>query len=353
MDGRIGIIAEIATRPETAGLFSQMAFSMEDTRETLSARIPPESAGRRLDQALAELFPDYSRSRLTSWIKAGDVTLNGEPALPRQIVRGDELVTLRAQPTQEVSMAPESIALDVRYADADVLVINKPAGLVVHPGAGQPAGTLQNALLHYDAKLAEIPRAGIVHRLDKDTSGVMAIARTLRAHTSLVAQLQAHEVHRQYLALVYGVMIAGGSVDAPIGRHPRDRLRQAVVDGPHGKNAVTHYRVRERFRAHTLIECRLETGRTHQIRVHMAHVRHPLVGDSQYGGNLKLPKGASPEFVEVLRAFKRQALHAEKLEFAHPVSAKPVVATAEPPADLAALIVAMRTDMAHERRAGK
>jgi 23S rRNA pseudouridine1911/1915/1917 synthase len=226
----------------------------------------------------------------------------------------------------------------------------------VHPGAGQAAGTLQNALLHYDAKLTEIPRAGIVHRLDKDTSGLMVIARTLRAHTALVEQLQARDVHRQYQAVVYGALIAGGSANAPIGRHPRDRLRQAVVAEPSGKPAVTHYRVRERFRAHTLIECRLETGRTHQIRVHMAHLRHPLVGDATYGG-LKLPKGASAELTETLRAFRRQALHAEKLEFTHPARAETISVAAEAPADMQGLIVALRADaVAHaeaESRRGR
>ncbi|HEX3895729.1 MAG TPA: 23S rRNA pseudouridine(1911/1915/1917) synthase RluD [Rudaea sp.] len=317
---------------------------MNASIQTLKGHIPPESAGRRFDQALAELFPDYSRSRLTQWIKSGDALLDGAAAIPRQIVRGGEAVTLRAESTQEVPLAPEAIALDIRYEDADVLVINKPVGLVVHPGAGQAGGTLQNALLHFDPKLAEIPRAGIVHRLDKDTSGVMVVARTLPAHASLVEQLQARDVHRQYVAIVYGPMIAGGSVDAPIGRHPRDRLRQAVVEGPASKPAITHYRVRERFRAHTLIECRLETGRTHQIRVHMAHIRHPLIGDAMYGGGLKLPKGATPQLTETMRAFKRQALHAEKLEFTHPRNGELVSVTAEIPNDMQHLIAALRAD---------
>jgi len=311
-----------------------------------TSRIPPELAGRRLDQALAELFADYSRSRLTAWIKSGDVLVDGAVAIPRQIMRGGEEITLRAEPVQEVPMAPESIALDIRYEDADLLVVNKPAGLTVHPGAGQPAGTLQNALLHYDAKLAEIPRAGIVHRLDKDTSGVMVVARSLRAHAALVQALQARDVHRQYLAVVYGTMIAGGRVDAPIGRHPRDRLRQAIVEGAAGKPAVTHYRVRERFRAHTLVECRLESGRTHQIRVHMAHVRHPLVGDQLYGTGLKLPKGATAELTAALRDFKRQALHAQMLEFAHPVSGKPVSVAVDAPDDMQNLMLALRADYA-------
>ncbi len=317
---------------------------MRSQNEIVILPIPAASAGRRLDQALAELFPDYSRSRLTAWIRSGDVLLDGAQVAPRQIVRGGEVVALNARPGQEVPLRPEKIELDIRYEDADLLVIDKPAGLVVHPGAGQPAGTLQNALLHFDAKLAEIPRAGIVHRLDKDTSGLMVVARSLRAHTALVAQLQARDVHRQYAAVIVGAMIAGGSVDAPVGRHPRDRLKQAVVDGPAGKPALTHYRVRERFRAHTLIECRLESGRTHQIRVHMAHIKHALVGDAQYGGGLKLPKGATSELIEVLRGFRRQALHAEKLEFAHPLGGKIVSVTAELPLDMEALLLALRLD---------
>jgi 23S rRNA pseudouridine1911/1915/1917 synthase len=322
---------------------------MENTEEIVSLPIPQSAAGRRLDQALAEMFPDYSRSRLTAWIRAGDVLLDGESAVPRQIVRGGEIVALNARRGQEVPMRPEEIEIDVRYEDADLLVINKPAGLVVHPGAGQPGGTLQNALLHYDAKLTEIPRAGIVHRLDKDTSGVMVVARSLRAHTALVAALQARDVHRQYEAVILGALIAGGSVDAPIGRHPRDRLKQAVVEEPVGKPALTHYRLRERYRAHTLVECRLETGRTHQIRVHMAHVKHPLIGDSTYGHGLKLPKGATTELVEALRGFRRQALHAEKLEFAHPVGGALVSVSVERPADLDGLVRALRDDAAKAR----
>jgi len=317
---------------------------MENPSDIQTLPIPESAAGLRFDQAVAQMFPDYSRSRLTEWIKAGDVLLDGVTAVPRQIVHGGEVVSLHARRGQEVPLKPEEIALDIRYEDADLLVINKPAGLVVHPGAGQPAGTLQNALLHFDAKLTEIPRAGIVHRLDKDTSGVMVVARSLRAHTRLVEALQERDVHRQYVAVVLGPMIAGGSVDAPIGRHPRDRLKQAVVDEPAGKHALTHYRVRERFRGHTLIECRLETGRTHQIRVHMAHAKHPLVGDAQYGGGMKLPKGATSELIDVLRGFKRQALHAEKLEFEHPVSGELVSVTAEVPEDFAALVHALRED---------
>ncbi len=315
-----------------------------DSDDIQTAPIPASSMGRRLDQALAELFPDYSRSRLTAWIKSGDVLLDGVRVVPRHIVRGGEIVALNAKSGQEVPMRPENIELDIRYEDADLLVINKPVGLVVHPGAGQPGGTLQNALLNFDPRLAEIPRAGIVHRLDKDTSGVMVVARTIRAHTGLVTQLQSRDVHRQYEAVILGALIAGGTVDAPIGRHSRDRLKQAVVEGPTSKPAVTHYRVRERFRAHTVVECRLETGRTHQIRVHMAHVKHPLIGDSTYSNGLKLPKGATAELVEALRGFRRQALHAEKLEFAHPVGGALVSVSVERPADMQALIAALRAD---------
>ncbi|HMM58340.1 MAG: 23S rRNA pseudouridine(1911/1915/1917) synthase RluD [Xanthomonadales bacterium PRO7] len=317
---------------------------MDQDLETRRTHLPPEAAGRRLDQALAGMFPEFSRSRLTAWIRSGDVRVDGEIALPRQIVRGGEEVILRAELAPEVAMAPEDIALDIRYEDADVIVVNKPPGLTVHPGAGQPSGTLQNALLHFDPELAKIPRAGIVHRLDKDTSGVMVVARSLRAHTALVEQLQARDMHRQYVAIVYGSMIAGGSVDAPIGRHPRDRLKQAIVEEPAGRRAVTHYRVRERFRAHTLVECRLETGRTHQIRVHMAHVKHALLGDQTYGGGLKLPKGATPELAEAMREFRRQALHAETLEFAHPADGRAIRVDAELPADMQALLAALRED---------
>ncbi|NCT69067.1 MAG: 23S rRNA pseudouridine(1911/1915/1917) synthase RluD [Rhodanobacteraceae bacterium] len=315
---------------------------MTQTQSRLNATVPRELAGRRFDQVLAELFPDFSRSRLSAWIKSGAARLDDASVAPRQIVHGGEAVTLEVQMEREIGAQPEDIALDIRYEDADVIVVNKPPGLVVHPGAGNPAGTLQNALLHHDPKLAEIPRGGIVHRLDKDTSGLMVVARTLRAHTSLVEQLSARDVHRQYAAIVYGSMVAGGKVDAPIGRHPRDRLKQAVRDD--GRDAVTHYRVRERFRAMTLVECRLETGRTHQIRVHMAHTRHPLVGDPQYGGLLKLPKGATPELAEALRGFRRQALHAERLEFAHPKSGKTIAVEAELPADMQALLAALRED---------
>ena len=306
------------------------------------ATVPDEAAGRRFDAVVAELFPEYSRSRLSAWIKSGDVLLAGEPARPRDPVRGGETVTLAAVAEVQTEAVPEDIPLDILYEDADLFVLDKPAGLVVHPGAGNPAGTLVNALLHRDPALAMLPRAGIVHRLDKDTSGVMVVARTLPAHTGLVAQLAAREVHRQYLAVVVGALVSGGTASAAIDRHPRDRLRMAVRED--GKDAVTHFRLRERFRAHTALECRLETGRTHQIRVHMQHLRHPIVGDPLYGGPLKLPKGATETLAAQLRGFKRQALHAETLEFTHPVSGEPVSVTAPVPADLVELLRALRED---------
>ena len=310
------------------------------------ATVPLSAAGRRFDQALAEMFPDYSRSRLTAWIKAGAVTLDGVLAPPRQLLRGGEQVRLEVVLEAEVELAPEDIALDIVHEDAHVLVLNKPAGLVVHPGAGNSAGTLLNALLHHDPVLAQLPRGGIVHRLDKDTSGLMVVAKTLAAHTALVDMLSRHDVERQYEAVVLGTLVAGGTVDAPIGRHMGDRLRQAVRDEEDGKHAVTHYRLRERFRAHSLIQCSLETGRTHQIRVHLAHIGHPLIGDPLYGGGLKLPKGATPELAAALRGFRRQALHAERLAFEHPVSREPLSFSAERPADQQALIDALRADTA-------
>ena len=317
---------------------------MTDTAAPRHAIVPDSAAGRRLDAVLAELFPEYSRSRLSAWVKSGDVTMDGVSVRGRDPVRGGETVTLSAVQDTQTHAVAEDIPLDILYEDADVLVIDKPAGLVVHPGAGNPAGTLVNALLHHDPALELLPRAGIVHRLDKDTSGVMVVARTLPAHTSLVAQLSAREVHRQYLAIVVGALVSGGTARTGIDRHPRDRIRMAVRED--GRDAVTHYRLRERFRNHTALECRLETGRTHQIRVHMNHLKHPIVGDPLYGGSFKLPKGASDEFIAALRGFKRQALHAEVLEFAHPLSGEPIRCTAPIPADMQQLMKLLREDAA-------
>jgi 23S rRNA pseudouridine1911/1915/1917 synthase len=322
----------------------------DSERELLEASIPLAAAGRRFDQVLAELFPDFSRSRLTEWIKAGDALLGGRVVKPKEAVRGGEAVALSVKMEIETDAQAEDIPLEILFQDEDVLVVNKPAGLVVHPGAGNPRGTMVNALLHFDARLAELPRAGIVHRLDKDTSGLMVVARTLRAHTSLVEQLSGREVHRQYLAVVQGTMVAGTTINAPIGRHPTDRVRMAVVKEGGGRDAITHYRVREKFRAHTLVECRLETGRTHQIRVHMAHVRHQIVGDPLYGGAFRLPKAATEELAARLHGFRRQALHAEKLTFRHPASGEPVTCEAPLPADMQGLLHDLRADTAAAKK---
>jgi len=308
----------------------------------LSARIPATAAGRRLDQVLAELFSGYSRSRLQQWIKQGSVLLNGHTAPARYRVAGGEQVEIAAQLRVETGVQPQPIPLDVRFEDPHLLVLNKPPGLVVHPAAGNPEGTLQNALLYHYPQLASLPRAGIVHRLDKDTSGLMVVARSLSAHKSLVEQLQARSVRREYLALVQSSVTAGGTIEAPIGRHPRDRLRMAVV--PSGKPAITHYRILERFPAHTLLEVSLETGRTHQIRVHMAYIRCPLVGDPLYAGRQKLPRGASPRLREAVSSFRRQALHAARLELTHPASGERLSWQAEMPDDFSRLLDILREE---------
>ncbi len=312
--------------------------------EPRTARVPESAAGRRFDAALAELFPEFSRSRLSLWIKSGDALLDGQPVRGRDPVRGGEIASLNVVLDVQTQAEPENIPLDVLFEDDQVIVLNKPAGLVVHPGAGNPNGTLVNALLYFDPTLSTIPRAGIVHRLDKDTSGVMVVARTLPAHTALVSQLSERGVHRQYLAVVVGALVSGGTATASIDRHPHDRIRMAAREG--GRDAVTHYRLRERFRAHTALECRLETGRTHQIRVHMAHLKHPIVGDPMYGGPLKLPKGATPELIAALRGFRRQALHAQTLEFMHPISGEPVRCTAPVPDDMLHLLKTLQDDAA-------
>jgi len=302
--------------------------------------IPAELAGLRLDQALARLFPEYSRNRLKDWLLAGAISVQGGPKRPRDAVSGGETVTFEPQAEVSVSAEPEPIALDVVHEDADLIVINKPAGLVVHPGAGNPTGTLMNGLLHRVPALEEIPRAGIIHRLDKDTSGLLLVAKTLTAHTALVRLLAQRDIERHYLAICNGVLTGGGIIREPISRHPVDRKRQSVQQK--GKPAVTHFTVKERFSAFTYVSVKLETGRTHQIRVHFAHRRHALVGDQVYGGRLALPKGASDELIQLLRHFKRQALHATRLAFKHPVSGDNIDIDVAPPWDFQTLIDAMR-----------
>ena len=304
--------------------------------------LPAALAGQRLDQALAALCPEYSRAQIQQWLRAGLIRIAGAVPRQRDKVAGGERVELHVPAAPVPVWAAQDIALDIVYEDASLLVINKPPGLVVHPAAGNYDGTLVNALLHYDPALGALPRAGIVHRLDKETSGLLVVARTEPARRDLIAQLAAHSMHREYLAIVHGRIIAGGTVDAPIGRHHVERKRMAVTDN--GKEAVTHYRVAQRFRAHTLLRVQLESGRTHQIRVHMAHVRHPVVGDPVYGGRLQLPKGALPAAAERLRGFRRQALHATTLGLVHPASGEAMSWSCAPPADMQALIDALTED---------
>jgi 23S rRNA pseudouridine1911/1915/1917 synthase len=310
--------------------------------EPLQKRVPAELAGQRLDLALARMFPEYSRSRLKAWLISGAITVDGMSPRPRDPVAGGEAVTLIAQAEIAVSSPPEPIALDIVHEDAQLIVINKPAGLVVHPGAGNPRGTLMNGLLHYAPQLEELPRAGIVHRLDKDTTGLLLIAKTLQAHTALVRALAERTISRHYRAVCTGVMTGGGTIDEPIGRHPVDRKRMAIVS--RGRRAVTHYTVIERFRAHTFVNVVLDTGRTHQIRVHFAHRRHALLGDSAYGGRLALPKAASERLIETLRNFRRQALHAARLAFEHPETGLLLELEAPLPADFETLLAALRED---------
>jgi 23S rRNA pseudouridine1911/1915/1917 synthase len=305
--------------------------------------IPADGTGRRLDQVLAELLPDYSRSRLKQWILDGHVRLDGASPEPRTRVAEGQVVDIRLDDAADDGPAApgaEAIPLAIVHEDAHVLVINKPAGLVVHPGAGNAAGTLQNGLLAYRPELAGLPRSGILHRLDKDTSGLLIVARTLTAHTRLVRALEAREIMREYRALCVGPMTGGGAVDAPIGRHRTQRTKMAVTETA-GRPAVTHYRVLARFPHHTFVAVRLETGRTHQIRVHLAHVRHPIVGDPAYGGRLIVPAGASERLALALRAFRRQALHAYRIRFSHPVSDTLLDLVAPLPEDFRALLGAL------------
>ena len=309
----------------------------------LKALVPDQQAGLRLDQALSQMFPDYSRSRLQAWIKAGQVTVDGKKLRPRDRVSGGEEVEIEAVIEEDTGCQPEDIPLDVVYEDDSLLVINKPAGLVVHPAVGNRNGTMQNALLHYAPELAGLPRAGIIHRLDKNTTGLLVVARTLAAHKHLVDRLQNREFEREYLTVVNGVMTAGGTVDAPIGRHPVDRLRMAVNES--GKPAVTHYRVIERFRAHTWVRVQLETGRTHQIRVHMAYKRYPIVGDPTYGGRFRVPPDSSESLLNTLRDFRRQALHAARLGLQHPETGEMMQWEVPVPEDMEKLIQALQQDV--------
>ncbi len=302
--------------------------------------IPPSLHGRRLDQALAELLPDYSRSRLKEWILAGRVHVDEQPAAaPRARVSAGQQVSVDAVPEPALDERPEPLPLVVRHEDSHCLVIDKPPGLVVHPGAGNRAGTLLNGLLHRWPELATLPRAGLVHRLDKDTSGLLLVARSIPAHTRLVQALQAREIRREYRALCQGRVTAGGRVAAPVGRHPVQRTRMAVLGS--GRPAVTHFRVLWRFASASFLALRLETGRTHQIRVHLAHIGHPLIGDPVYAGRPWLPAGASEALRTAVAGFRRQALHASRLAFRHPASGELLTVSAPLPADFRGLLAAL------------
>ncbi|MBL4585160.1 MAG: 23S rRNA pseudouridine(1911/1915/1917) synthase RluD [Pseudomonadales bacterium] len=315
----------------------------EPEKISLQAEIPEELDGARLDQAAAKLFATYSRSRLKLWIEAGELTVDGQSQRPRQKVREGQVVRIETELDAPDEWEPQKIDLNVVYEDDHIVLINKPAGFVVHPGAGNWSGTLLNGLLHRYPELAQIPRAGIVHRIDKDTTGLMVVARTLRSHTRLVRQLEKRNMTRQYEAVTQGVMVGGGTVNKPMGRHPVHRKKMAVIEHG-GKPAVTHYRVVKRFRTHTHIRVQLETGRTHQIRVHMAHIRYPLLGDPVYLGRSRLPAGGTPEFKETMLRFGRQALHAKFLAFEHPDTGEWMEWEIPLPDDMLALIEVLNED---------
>jgi len=304
--------------------------------EILKIIIPERMTGQRFDVALSEMLPDYSRSKITAWIKSGEALINHKPFKPKDKVNGSEMVELTINQKQNNDWVSEDIPLNVVFEDEDMIVLNKAVGLVTHPGAGNWSGTLANALLHYEPKLATLDRAGIVHRLDKNTSGLMVVARNEKSQKNLVEQLQTHSVSREYSAIVYGHMVSGGTIDKPIGRDTKDRVKQTVSSN--GKEAVTHYRVIDRYQNHTHVKVILETGRTHQIRVHLSHIGYPLIGDSMYGGKVRFPRKADAILKKTLVNFKRQALHSRKLTLAHPISGELMSWKAPLPEDMLALL---------------
>ncbi len=304
--------------------------------------IPEEMSGKRLDQALAKLLPEHSRARLQGWIRDGYVLIDKKIMRPRDKIQGGEQVEIQAEIEVQISASPENIPLEIIFEDEYLIIINKPAGLIVHPGAGNPQHTLMNALLHHDQKLDQVPRAGIVHRLDKDTSGLLVIARTPQSHTSLVKQLQTRDMHREYVTIVSGVMTAGGTIDQPIGRHPKHRTRMAIVKN--GRTAITHYRIIRKYRHHTQLQVNLETGRTHQIRVHMTWYHHPIIGDPVYGAKKQLVKGMDSNLANIVTAFPRQALHARAIQLLHPHSDELMTWEAPIPEDITELIDSLKLD---------
>ncbi len=309
---------------------------------SLSAQVPEDLAGSRLDQIAAKLFPDYSRARLQSWIKEGSLKVDGKTLRPRDRLQPGDRIQIEAELVASEQFIPEPMDLEILFEDAEILVLNKPANTVVHPAAGHYQGTLLNGLLHAYPALDAIPRAGIVHRLDKDTTGLMVVAKTLQSHSALVNQLQQRTVEREYEAVVHGVLTGGGTIDQLLGRHPVNRKKKAVVED--GKEAITHYKVLNRYRSHTHVQLNLETGRTHQIRVHMAHINHSLVGDPLYGGRLQLPAASSEDFSNFLRNFRRQALHARRLALIHPAAKELMAWEVDAPNDFQQLLRVLKED---------
>lgn len=323
-----------------------------DNPENTSFDVPFDLAGKRVDQVLAHCLPDYSRSRLQQWLKAGYIQLNDRIPKSKEKVAGGERITVRLKEALEDQVEEawqaQDIDLNVVYEDEFIIVINKPAGLVVHPGAGNRDGTLVNALLHYAPELSKLPRAGIIHRIDKETTGILVVARNMVAHHQLTKRLQAREFNREYQAIVSGVMTAGGTIDLPIGRHPTQRVKMAVLeDSPTAKEAITHYRVEKKYRSHTLVNVKLESGRTHQIRVHMSYIKYPVVGDPVYSGRLRLPAKSTDEFLNGIRQFKRQALHAKTLGFIHPGTQEYSEWSVALPQDMLDLIALLEEDLKH------
>jgi 23S rRNA pseudouridine1911/1915/1917 synthase len=321
-------------------------YNRTEMKIELNNTIPEILNGLRLDQALAQLFPQYSRAQHQTWIRNGHATVNNLSCRPRDKVKTDDVVHIIAALVIETHVIPQDIPLDILYEDEALIVINKPSGIVVHPGSGNYEGTIVNALLHYDTNLDKLPRAGMIHRLDKDTSGVLIIARRHDTYHTLVQALQAREIKREYQAITQGVLISGGRIEAAIGRHPRQRTHMAVVAS--GKPAVTHYRIMKKFKAHTLLQIQLETGRTHQIRVHFKHIGYPLIGDKTYLTQLRFPKGTSETVKVAIKNFPRQALHAAKIELTHPISGELLSVTAPLPDDLSALIQLLEDDSRHD-----
>ena len=323
----------------------------QDSADIFSFTVPDEMSGKRIDQVLAHYLSDYSRSRLQQWLKTGYVSMDGALPKTKEKVKGGEEVEVRLSQALDESKPKENwlaqpMQLNIIYEDDALIIVNKPIGLVVHPGAGNLDGTMVNALVHHEPELANIPRAGVIHRIDKDTSGILVVAKTLAAHNALTQLLQAREFTREYQAVVMGVMTGGGKIDAPIGRHPTHRTKMAALThSKTAKEAITHYRIGKRYRSHTLVNVKLETGRTHQIRVHMAHIGHPIIGDAVYGGRLRIPRHSTDEFLAGLRAFRRQALHARLLGFVHPLTDEYMEWEAEMPEDMQTLIKLLEDDL--------